>query len=61
MHRGPRAEDRPAEELFEEDKDLGGGVIRWDKWPLLETRLFCNFFKLGKFQNYGRKMTPLDV
>ena len=45
MHREPRAEDRPAEELFEEDKDLGGWVIRWDKWPLLETRLFCNLFR----------------
>ena len=36
MHREPRGEDRPAEELFEEDEDQGGWVIRWDQWPLLD-------------------------
>ena len=62
MHREPRAEDHPAEDLFEEDKDLGGWVIRWDKWPLLDKkRLFCHLFKLRKFQNYGRNMTSLDI
>jgi len=28
LHREPRGEDRPAEELFEEDEDQGGWVIR---------------------------------
>ena len=56
MHREPRGEDRPAEELFEEDKDLGGWVIRWDK--TFQTEKISELWLQNDFNVYFYSGTP---